>query len=170
MQLRLGKKLGANNSRGGCAHQLGAHRVGGLEGALVQEVVVAPVRGLIVLLERVVHIQERQVVPCSHTSHNAADDEHRHHNRIKSTIAKATQQSAAALNPLEHWESSGRARTVDVGKAGLGLVRGFGCLTRPQEHVGDRQHGGNGQDLVGAPVTSSSQWGSQLRGVYWGPG
>ena len=103
MQLWL-ESCGANNSRGGCAHQLGAHRVGRLERALVQEVVVAPVRGLVVLLECVVHIQERQVVPCSHTSHNAAN-KHRLHNRNKSTIAKAMQQSTPACEFIEaFWE------------------------------------------------------------------
>ena len=45
--------------------QLGADAVGGLEGAEVEEVVVAPVLGLRVLLVRVVHVQQRQVVPCA---------------------------------------------------------------------------------------------------------
>jgi hypothetical protein len=38
-----------------------------------------------------------------------------------------------------------------VRKAGLGLVRRLGRLTRPHEHVGHREHGRNGQDLVGTP-------------------
>ena len=46
-------------------HQLAPNTVGSLEGAGVQEVVVAPVLGLAILLVRVVHIEKRQMIPCS---------------------------------------------------------------------------------------------------------
>jgi hypothetical protein len=49
------------------AHQLGSHAVGRLEGAGVEKVVVAPIVRLAVLLVRVVHVQQRQVIPCAAT-------------------------------------------------------------------------------------------------------
>eukprot|EP00983_Pelagomonas_calceolata_P117195 1160391-Pelagomonas_calceolata.AAC.2 len=39
-----------------------------------------------------------------------------------------------------------------MSEACLGLVCGFGGFPRPREHVGHRQHGSDGQDLVGAPA------------------
>ena len=46
------------------AHQLAPDRVGGLDGARVEEVLVAPIVTLRVLLVRVVHVEQRQVVTC----------------------------------------------------------------------------------------------------------
>ena len=45
--------------------QLGSDRICALEGPEVQEVVVAPVGGLLVLLESMEHIEHRQVVSCT---------------------------------------------------------------------------------------------------------
>ena len=46
-------------------YQLAPDAVCSLEGAGVQEVVIAPVLGLAILLVCVVHIEKRQMVPCS---------------------------------------------------------------------------------------------------------
>lgn len=45
------------------ARELPPHRVGALQSAKVEEVVVAPLRRLAGLLERVEHVEQRQVVP-----------------------------------------------------------------------------------------------------------
>ncbi len=47
------------------ARQLAAHAVRGLDRAVVEEVVVAPLGRLAVLLVRVVHVEQRQVVACA---------------------------------------------------------------------------------------------------------
>ena len=54
---------GCQASASGAPHQLTTDAVGCLQCAVVEEVVVAPVGGLLVLLERVVCIQQAQVVP-----------------------------------------------------------------------------------------------------------
>lgn len=46
-------------------HQLAAHAVGGLDGAVIEKVVVAPLGGLPILLIRMVHIEQREVVACA---------------------------------------------------------------------------------------------------------
>ena len=46
-------------------YQLAPDAVCSLEGTGVQEVIIAPVLGLAILLVRVVHIEERQVITCS---------------------------------------------------------------------------------------------------------
>jgi hypothetical protein len=43
-------------------------------------------------------------------------------------------------------------RTVDMCEARLGLIGSFGSFARAHEDVGPRQHGSDGQDLVGAPA------------------
>ena len=49
-------------------HQLAAHTVCSLEGALVEEMVIAPVCTLGILLEGVVNVQQREVVTCTPTT------------------------------------------------------------------------------------------------------
>lgn len=49
----------------GSTHQLRSHAVCGLEGALVQEVVIGPALVLAVGLPGVVHIEQRQMVACA---------------------------------------------------------------------------------------------------------
>ena len=61
--LSLPRRLHSLSSTG--ARQLAAHAVGRLDGAVVEEVVVAPLGGLPVLLIRMVHVEQREVVPCS---------------------------------------------------------------------------------------------------------
>ena len=51
--------------------------------------------------------------------------------------------------------------TVNVRESRLGLVSSLGGLTRPHEHIGHRQHGGDGQDLVGAPAGQHSPQGAR---------
>mmetsp|Transcript_5353 Transcript_5353/g.18121 ORF Transcript_5353/g.18121 Transcript_5353/m.18121 type:complete len:398 (-) Transcript_5353:100-1293(-) len=91
------------------AHQLGPHRVGRLHGAAVEEVVVAPGRGLLVVLPGVVHVEQGEVVP------------------------------------------------VHVVEARLGVVRRLLGLARAHEGVRPREHGHDGEHLVGAAQLGAVQ-------------
>ena len=59
---------------------------------------------------------------------------------------------------VEGTHMRGEVATINVRKAGLGFVSRLGSLPRAHEDVGHRQHGGNGEDLVGAPVEAPSAY------------
>jgi len=57
-----------------------------------------------------------------------------------------------------------QGRAINMRKPRLGLIRGLRSLPRPHEHVGHRQHGRDGQDLVGAPARGGTGRRPQVSG------
>lgn len=77
-------------------------------------------------------------------------------NRPTASEARHSQQRTMLLVGVVHVEQ-GEVVSVDVGKAGLGLVRRLHRLARPREDVGNRQHGGDAAE--GKVRRSGAGWG-----------